>query len=276
MKMIIPPIMPAAAQHERDENAGVAVVTGAASGIGAAVCAALAREGRRVVALDRDAEALRACGAAWADAGLELVTRVLDVTEGPAVERSIADVERELGPIELAVNVAGVLRTAPVVELREQDFRYMLDTNLLGCFFLFQSVARAMTSRGRGSLIAVGSNAASTPRVNMAAYAASKAGLLAFVRCLGLELASAGIRCNVVSPGSTDTPMQRAYWSDGAAQGAREIVAGNASAFRLGIPLGRLATAEDVADAVAFLASPRARHITLHDLRVDGGASLDA
>ena len=96
---------------------------------------------------------------------------------------------------------------------------------------------------------------------------------------LGLELAPYGIRCNVVAPGSTDTDMQRAMWAGragGAAAGAAAVVAGDPAAFRVGIPLGRLAEPGDVADAVTFLVSDRARHITLHDLYVDGGASLRA
>jgi 2,3-dihydro-2,3-dihydroxybenzoate dehydrogenase len=108
----------------------------------------------------------------------------------------------------------------------------------------------------------------------MAAYAASKAAAAHFTRCLGLELAGLGIRCNVVSPGSTDTPMQRALWTDDA--GVEAVVAGRPDLFKPGIPLGRIAAAEDVADAVVFLASDRARHITMHDLYVDGGATLRA
>lgn len=92
--------------------------------------------------------------------------------------------------------------------------------------------------------------------------------------CLGLELAAHGIRCNVVSPGSTDTPMQRSLW--GNRGGAREVIAGSQDAFRTGIPLGKLAAAQDIADAVLFLVSDRAGHITMQDLCVDGGATLRA
>ena len=93
-----------------------------------------------------------------------------------------------------------------------------------------------------------------------------------FTRCLGLELAPAGIRCNIVAPGSTLTAMQTGMW----AAGARRVIAGDPGTFRTGIPLGKLATPEDVADAVVFLASDRAAHITLADLYVDGGATLRA
>ena len=93
-------------------------------------------------------------------------------------------------------------------------------------------------------------------------------------KCLGLELAPYNIRCNTVSPGSTDTPMQRSMWSD--ETGAQAVIDGSLETYRLGIPLRRLAKPEDIAEAVLFLASDKARHITMHDLRVDGGASLDA
>ena len=108
----------------------------------------------------------------------------------------------------------------------------------------------------------------------MAAYAASKAAATMFTRCLGLELAPHGIRCNIVAPGSTLTPMQTGMWSD--ADGAARVIAGVPEAFKTGIPLGKLATPEDVAEAVVFLLSGRAGHITMTDLYVDGGATMRA
>jgi 2,3-dihydro-2,3-dihydroxybenzoate dehydrogenase len=131
-----------------------------------------------------------------------------------------------------------------------------------------------MITRRRGAIVTVTSNAAGVPRAGMAAYAASKAAAAHFTRCLGLELAAHGIRCNVVAPGSTDTPMQRSLWNEETRDAP--VIAGDPATYRTGIPLGRIATPEDIADAVLFLASERARHITLHDLYVDGGATLRA
>ncbi|TYB50613.1 SDR family oxidoreductase [Nonomuraea sp. PA05] len=109
------------------------------------------------------------------------------------------------------------------------------------------------------------------------AYAASKAAARMFTRCLGLEVARHGIRCNVVSPGSTDTAMLRALWSgEDPDEALSATLAGDPGAFRVGIPLGRVADPADIADAVVFLCSERARHITMHDLLVDGGATLRA
>lgn len=129
-----------------------------------------------------------------------------------------------------------------------------------------------MKERRAGTIVTVSSNAAFVPRVGMAAYASSKAAATAFTKCLGLELAEFGIRCNVVSPGSTDTPMLRGMWKTDSDRSV--TIDGSLGSYRAGIPLGKLARPEDVADAVAFLVSDRAGHITMHDMCVDGGATL--
>lgn len=121
-------------------------------------------------------------------------------------------------------------------------------------------------------MVAVSSNAAGIPRMNMGAYAASKAALTMYMRCLGLELAGAGVRCNVVAPGSTLTPMQTGMWADDS--GAAAVIAGDLATYKAGIPLRKLATPEDVAAAVMFLLSEQAGHIAMADLYVDGGATL--
>jgi 2,3-dihydro-2,3-dihydroxybenzoate dehydrogenase len=130
-----------------------------------------------------------------------------------------------------------------------------------------------MIARKRGAIVNVSSNAATTPRASMGAYAASKAAVTQMTRCLGLELAEHGIRCNIVSPGSTDTEMQRAMWRTGSS--AERVIEGSLADYRLGIPLRKIAQADDIVDSILFLLSDRASHITLHDLRVDGGATLD-
>ncbi|WP_286158058.1 2,3-dihydro-2,3-dihydroxybenzoate dehydrogenase [Streptomyces sp. CB03911] len=238
----------------------VALVTGAARGIGAAVARMLAERGAEVIASDLDAPG-------------DSVHR-LDVTDGAAVEALVDRIEREHGPIDVLVNVAGVLTAAPVLETTDENWARTFAVNTTGVFHTCRAVGRRMSDRGRGSIVTVGSNAAGVPRTNMAAYAASKAATTMFVRCLGLELARSGVRCNLVSPGSTDTDMQRALWTDDAAE--QRVIDGDPATYRVGIPLGRIAAPEDVAEAVAFLAGDRARHITMHDLYVDGGATLRA
>ncbi|GGV22796.1 2,3-dihydro-2,3-dihydroxybenzoate dehydrogenase [Kitasatospora herbaricolor] len=235
-------------------------MTGAGRGIGAAVARMLAERGAEVIASDLHAPD-------------DSVHR-LDVTDGAAVEALVDRIERERGPIDVLVNVAGVLTAAPVLETTDENWARTFAVNTTGVFHTCRAVGRRMAGRGRGSIVTVGSNAAGVPRTGMAAYAASKAATTMFVRCLGLELARSGVRCNLVSPGSTDTDMQRALWTDDAAE--QRVIDGDPATYRVGIPLGRIAAPEDVAEAVAFLAGDRARHITMHDLYVDGGATLRA
>ncbi|MBE7699258.1 SDR family oxidoreductase [Oerskovia sp. Sa1BUA8] len=257
-------------------SARVALVTGAAGGIGAAVADALAARGYVVVAGDLDGPAtpVRPAGA--------VVPVRLDVTDEADVVRLVRWVEDEVGPIEVLVNAAGVLRPGVVTESSLADWQAVLAVNATGVYLVSREVARCLSSRRRGAIVTVASNAAGVPRVGMAAYAASKAAASSLTRSLGLELAPYGVRCNVVSPGSTRTPMLAALAGsvgpddvavlDEAAES--RVVAGTPQDFRLGIPLGRLAEVQDVADAVVFLASDAARHITVHELVVDGGATL--
>lgn len=250
----------------------LALVTGAANGIGTAVVRTLNARGVRVAAVDADSEGVQRLAAAGPACGPTAVGYVLDVRDTAAVEPLVRQVEQDLGPIDILVNVAGVLRTGQLLDMSDQDWSLMIGVNTTGVLVVSRAVARSMIQRRCGAIVTVASNAGSVPRVAMGGYAASKAASSMLTRCLGLELAAYGIRCNVVSPGSTDTSMLRGMWHDD--YGERETIAGSLSQYRLGIPLGKLARAEDVANAVAFLASDQASHITLQDICVDGGASL--
>ncbi|MEU7043613.1 2,3-dihydro-2,3-dihydroxybenzoate dehydrogenase [Streptomyces varsoviensis] len=258
---------------QQPELAGrVALVTGAGQGIGEAVVRALIERGAEVAALDATPDGIKALETEFGPA--RVTAHLADVTDSAAVERVMDDVERTAGPLDILVNVAGVLHTAPVVDLTDEDWNATFAVNTTGVFNTCRAAARRMSERRAGCVVTVGSNAAGVPRTSMAAYAASKAAATMFTKCLGLELARSGIRCNVVSPGSTDTAMQRGMWTD--AQAPLRVIDGDPATYRVGIPLGRIAEPSDIAEAVAFLASDRARHITMHDLYVDGGATLRA
>lgn len=252
----------------------VALVTGASQGIGKEVALSLAERGVFVAAADQNQKGLLELEAELEQKDLQGSGFAADVGDSATVDQLIADVEREIGPIDMLVNVAGVLRTGLIHSLSDEDWEKTFSVNSTGVFNVSRAVARRMVPRRTGAIVTVGSNAAAVPRMQMAAYAASKAAALMFTKCLGLELAEYNIRCNIVSPGSTDTPMQRSLWQG--EEAAQVVIEGSLETFKTGIPLGKLASPADIADAVVFLLSDGARHITMHDLRVDGGATLGA
>jgi 2,3-dihydro-2,3-dihydroxybenzoate dehydrogenase len=251
-------------------NGRIALVTGAAGGIGAAVTRALGEHGVTVAAVDLDGPRLHE--AIVGTVGLRVEAFAADVTRRADVDAVVEAVERRLGPLDYLVNAAGVLRLGEVRHLTDEDWTTTFAVNTTGVFHMSRAVVNRMVPRSRGAVVTVASNAAGTPRTEMAAYAASKAAATMFTKCLGLEVARHGIRCNVVAPGSTDTPMLSSMWHD--ESGPRGTIEGRPDAFRVGIPLGRLARPVDIAEAVVFLLSDRAAHITMHDLTVDGGAAL--
>ncbi|GAA4882799.1 2,3-dihydro-2,3-dihydroxybenzoate dehydrogenase [Saccharopolyspora cebuensis] len=250
----------------------VAVVTGAAGGIGAAVVGALAERGALVAALDRDAAAVEAVADGLRQQGHAVHAHRVDVTDAAEVADATARVEAELGPIDLLANVAGVLQFGTVRDLTDEDWARTFAVNTTGVFHLCRAVSRYMVERGRGAIVTVGSNSAGVPRHGMSAYGASKVAASLFTKSLGLELAEHGIRCNVVAPGSTDTGMLRGMTGGDPAS----VIAGSAAEYKAGIPLRKLATPADIAESVVFLLSDQAGHITMHDLYVDGGATLRA
>lgn len=243
----------------------VAVVSGAAQGIGAAVAQALAEHGLQVAALDKQS---------YSADHKHISPLQVDISQPEQVEQAIQHIETTLGPIDVLVNVAGILHLGQLTEYSDQDWLDTFAVNTHGPFFLSRSVGRRMQQRQAGSIVTVASNAAQVPRIGMGAYAASKAATRQMTRCLGLELAASGIRCNIVSPGSTDTAMQRQLWTEGEQQGAQTVITGSLEQFRLGIPLQKIAQPSDVANVILFLLSDEANHITLQDIVVDGGASL--
>ncbi len=249
---------------------GIVMVTGAAGGIGAAVVRRLLDDGDRVVGLDADADGLARLGRTVDAARFRGVE--IDLRRADAVEAVVAEVEEAWGPIDRLACIAGVLEVGPVTEISDDAVRRVFDVNVLGVLAALRPVGARMAQRGGGSVVTVGSNAGLVPRVGMGAYGASKAAASMLTRSMGLELARSGVRCNVVCAGSTRTPMQVRFQSD--VGGDAPVVEGSLESFRTGIPLGRIADPDDVADVVVYLLSDRARHVTLTEVVVDGGASL--
>lgn len=247
-----------------------ALVTGAAGGIGRAVTQSLLDAGARVVATDTRAALETNAPAPGA------IARELDVRDAATAEILVAEIEAEYGPLALGVHAAGVLAMAPLLEMDAQEWQRVIDINTTGSFNVTRAMGRAMVRHGKGAIVTVSSNAANVPRMNMGAYAASKAAVTMLIRCLGLELAAKGVRCNIVAPGSTLTPMQTGMWADDGGAGERGVIQGSLEYFRTGIPLGKLAKPQDIADAVMFLLSDQAGQVTMADLFVDGGATLRA
>ena len=239
----------------------VALVTGGASGIGAATVEALARRGARVAALDRDAEgAARSAQAAKELAGAALALGV-DLSDSAAIPAAVQQVLAEFGRIDILVNCAGTSEHAALLELTEQAWDLVHTVNLKAPFLLMQQVARHMVERGGGGrIVNVSSSSAFRARSHVA-YASSKAALVQLTRSAAAELAPYEINVNAIAPGVTRTGMTR----------GRDLEA----AVREG-PLanlfGRVSEPEDVAAAIVFLCLPESRQITAQTIHTSAGA----
>ncbi|MDW6092712.1 2,3-dihydro-2,3-dihydroxybenzoate dehydrogenase [Vibrio rhizosphaerae] len=248
------------------------LLTGASQGIGYAVLERLLAEGYKVVATDRCIHALEA-----ALAGVQQkYTTQLDYYAIDLLDNQLAQQVAQLCSeyqFDHFVSCAGVLSSGSVHAMSVEEIQQMFHINTFGTLTMMQQVAKGMKQRQSGNMVIIGSNAANTPRLNIGAYAASKSALHMLVKCCALELAEFGIRCNIVSPGSTRTDMQTQLWHDN--YGEQQVIEGNLAQYRLGIPLRKMAEPVDIANSVLFLMSDAARQITMHDLRVDGGATLD-
>jgi len=239
--------------HER-----VALVTGASRGIGRATAHVLARQGALVIAAARGENAA-ATVSEIAAAGGRAEAMTLDVTEAGAIEAAVAGVLQRHGRIDILVSNAGITRDQLLLRMKRDDWDAVLATNLTATFALTQAVLKPMLKQRTGRIIAISSVVGQMGNAGQANYAASKAGLIGFCKSVAREVASRSITVNVVAPGLIDTEMTRG-------------LTGNAQDdWSSRIPLGRLGTPEDVAAAVAFLASDEASYITGHVLAVNGG-----
>jgi len=248
----------------------LAVVAGGGGGMGQAICGALAEAGHDVSIWDIDEELARDAARLVESRGRRASVQVFDLADESLVEASASETVERHGSIDVLVNAAGILRLTPVEGMDFADWDRVLAVNLRAPVACMRACVPAMKAQGSGAIVNLVSNVVAVARLHNAAYAAAKAGLLAVTQVLALELGEHGIRVNAVSPGSTSSPMLEQY--DQTMMDA--ILKGSLEKYRVGIPLGRLASPEDTAAAVAFLASDAARHITGQNLFVDGGQTL--
>ncbi|MEK5115047.1 2,3-dihydro-2,3-dihydroxybenzoate dehydrogenase [Bacillus sp. FSL R5-0677] len=250
----------------------IAIVTGAAQGIGEAVVRTLAKQGVSIAAIDNNAELLYKMTNELNILNGHVIAFPADVRDRTNIDKIVEKVEATMGPIDILVNVAGILRVGSIETLSDEDWHSTFEVNTTGVFYVSRAVIKYMKSRKTGAIVTVGSNAANVPRIGMSAYAASKAAVTSFTKSMALELAEYNIRCNIVSPGSTETEMQRAMWEGD--NDIEMVISGSLDKYKLGIPLKKLAKPSDIAEAVLFLISDQSAHITMHNLCVDGGATL--
>ncbi|KNC93088.1 2,3-dihydro-2,3-dihydroxybenzoate dehydrogenase EntA [Trabulsiella odontotermitis] len=239
-------------------------VTGAGKGIGYATALAFVEAGADVTGFDL----------AFDGDHYPFAVEVLDVADAQQVALVCRRVLEQQPRLDVLVNAAGILRMGATDALSVADWQQTFAVNTGGAFNLFQQTMAQFRRQQGGAIVTVTSDAAHTPRLGMSAYGASKAALKSLALTVGLELAASGVRCNLVSPGSTDTDMQRTLWrSDDAEQ---QRIRGFGEQFKLGIPLGKIARPQEIASTILFLASDHASHITLQDIVVDGGSTLGA
>jgi NAD(P)-dependent dehydrogenase (short-subunit alcohol dehydrogenase family) len=237
----------------RPPSGEVALVTGGFRGIGRAIARSLGRDGTAVAVVDREIDER----AERPIPGCLLLKR--DVRDFEAAGSAVSEIEEGLGPLTIAVLNAGISRDGPSWKLAEEEWREVIDVNLTGAFAYARAAARVMRQRSHGSIVFISSINGLRGKFGLANYSASKAGLIGLMRTLARELGPKGIRVNAVAPGFIRTDLTERLERRFLDQAISETA------------LGRLGEPEDVADVVAFLVSPRARHITGEVIRVDGG-----
>jgi 2-hydroxycyclohexanecarboxyl-CoA dehydrogenase len=244
----------------------VAVVTGGASGIGAATCRHLAAQGHRVAVLDLDGDGAHRVAAELQAEGAEAHAVAVDVTDRPAVDRAFATVRAALGPTVVLVTSAGMVAFDAFEDITPQRWQRVLDVNLTGTFHCCQVALPDMVAAGWGRIVTISSSSAQRGSPLNAHYAAAMGGVMVLTKSLARAYAVHGITANSIPPSAIETPMQRASQADGDLP-PDDVIAAT-------IPVGHLGTPDDIAAAAAFLASDAAGFITGQVLGVNGGSVL--
>ncbi len=248
---------------EGDTMSRVAVITGAASGMGLAVARRLATDGNRVALLDLDAPAVERAAAELRTAGARAIAIRADVTDRGAVDAAMATVRGELGPVEIMVTSAGFDEFVTFTDMTIEAWERMLSINLTGTFHCLQSAIPDMVAAGWGRIVTISSSSAQSGAARMAHYVASKGGVIGLTKALALEYAPHGITVNSIPPGFIDTPMIRRAEARGDVPSVDAVVART--------PVRRAGTPEDIAAACAFVCSEDAGYITGQLIGVNGG-----
>jgi 2-hydroxycyclohexanecarboxyl-CoA dehydrogenase len=241
----------------------VALVTGAARGIGRAIAHGLAEAGHQVAVADILDEEAAATATSIGGRAVHL-----DVTDANSVDEAAGEIERELGPISILVNNAGWDELRPFLETDEEFWDRVIELNFKGCLRVCRRVVPGMVERGYGRVVNIGSDAARVGSSLEAVYSGAKGGVVAFSKTLARETARGGVTVNAVCPGPTQTPLLEGMLAEGDA-GAKAL-----EAMRRAVPMRRLGKPEEIAAAVAFLASEQAGYITGQTLSVSGGLTM--
>jgi len=241
----------------------IALVTGASRGIGQAVALELGRQGATVVGTATSQGGADNIGAYLQAAGVKGSGLLLNVTDAGQVAAAIEQIEQQFGTVSILVNNAGITRDNLLMRMKDAEWDDIMDTNLKSVFRLSQAVLRAMMKARSGRIISIASVVGVMGNAGQTNYAAAKAGIIGFSKSLAREVGSRNITVNCVAPGFIDTDMTRAL-----PEAQREALLSH-------IPLGRLGRVEDIAAAVAFLASPQAGYVTGTTLHVNGGMYMD-
>jgi 2-hydroxycyclohexanecarboxyl-CoA dehydrogenase len=245
----------------------VAVVTGAASGMGLAIARHLAARGHRVGLLDLRGDAARQAARELREQGMTGVAVAADVTDRAAVDAALADVRAQLGPVGIMVTAAGLDAFDPFTGITAETWERVLAVNLTGTFHCLQAAVPDMLEAGWGRMVTISSSSAQSGSPHMAHYVASKAGVIGLTKALALELARQGITVNCIPPGMIDTPMLRH------AEAAGNVGKLEKLATRM-IPVGRMGTPDEIAATCGFLCSDEAGFVTGQVIGVNGGMVL--
>ena len=237
----------------------IALVTGASRGIGKAIAAALGSKGATVVGTATSGKGAQGISESFAASGIKGAGKVLNVTDPGSIEALIKDVQSEYGAPTILVNNAGITRDNLLMRMKDDEWNDVIDTNLTSAFRMSKACLRGMMKAKHGRIITITSVIGATGNAGQANYAATKAGVIGFTKSLAREIGSRGITVNAVAPGFIDTDMTRALPDE------------QRDALLEQIALGKLGAVEDVANAVAFLASADAAYITGETIHVNGG-----